>query len=60
VTKRVLPASHVCLQRALAAEARSHCAKIGELDRRSRGPRAAEADGDDSVLGNDGQVADDD
>jgi len=60
VTKRVLPASHVRLQRALAAEARSHCAKIGELDKRSRDPRAAEADGDDSVLGNDGQVADDD
>jgi len=60
VTKRVLPASHVGLQRALAAEARSHSAKIGELDKRSRDPRAAEADGDDSVLGNDGQVADDD
>ncbi|MGI8729590.1 MAG: ParB/RepB/Spo0J family partition protein [Solirubrobacteraceae bacterium] len=60
VTKRVLPATHVRLQRALAAEARSHSAKIGELNKRSRGQRASEADGGDSVLGNDGQVADDD
>ncbi|MCA1697435.1 MAG: hypothetical protein LC790_00420 [Actinobacteria bacterium] len=60
VTKSVLPASHVRLQRALAAEARNYSAKIGELDKRSRGQRASEADGDDSVLGNDGQVADDD
>ena len=60
VTKRVLPAAHVRLQRALAAEARSYSAKIGELDKRSRDPRAAEADGDEAVLGDDGQVADDD
>ena len=44
VTKRVLPATHVRLQRALAAEARTYSAKIGELDKRSRGLRASEAD----------------
>ena len=60
MTKRVLPASHVRLQRALSAEARNYSAKVGELDKRSRDPRAAEADGDDSVLGKNGQVADDD
>jgi hypothetical protein len=48
VTKRVLPASHVRLQRALAAEARSYSAKIGELER-SRDGRAAEASGSDDV-----------
>ena len=48
VTKRVLPASHVRLQRALAAEARSYSAKIGELER-SRDRRAAEASGSDDV-----------
>jgi len=46
VTKRVLPASHVRLQRALAAEARSYSANVGELEHRSRGLRAAEQDGD--------------
>ena len=60
VTKSVLPASHVRLQRALAAEARTYSAKIGELDKRSRGLRASEADRDDSGLDNDSQVADDD
>ena len=39
VTKRVLPASHARLQRALAAEARSYSARVGELDQRSRGLR---------------------
>ena len=48
VTKRVLPASHARLQRALAAEARSYSAKIGELER-SRDGRAAEASGSDDV-----------
>jgi hypothetical protein len=48
VTKRVLPASHVRLQRALVAEARSYSAKIGELER-SRDGRAAEASGSDDV-----------
>ncbi len=47
VTKRVLPASHVRLQRALSAEARSYSAKVGELEERSRGRCASEADGDD-------------
>lgn len=60
VTKSVLPASHVRLQRALAAEARTYSAKVGELDKRSRGLRAPEADRDDSGLENDSQVADDD
>ena len=60
VTKSVLPATHVRLQRALAAEARNYSAKIGELDKRSRGLRASAADGDDSGLDNDSQVADDD
>jgi hypothetical protein len=37
VTKRVLPASHKQLQRALAAEARTYHAKVDELARaRSR------------------------
>jgi ParB/RepB/Spo0J family partition protein len=60
VTKSVLPATHVRLQRALAAEARTYSAKIGELDKRSRGLRAPEADRDDSGVDNDAQVADDD
>lgn len=60
VTKRVLPASHVRLQRALAAEARSYSAKIGELDQRSRGLRRSEAADDDAGLDNDARVADDD
>jgi hypothetical protein len=60
VTKRVLPASHVRLQRALAAEARSYSAKIGELEQRSRGLCEPEAADDDAGLDNDVQVADDD
>ena len=39
--------SHVRLQRALAAEARSYSARIGELVQRSGSLRASEADGDD-------------
>ena len=50
VTKRVLPASHVRLQRALAAEARSYSAKIGELDEHARGTIAAPSQvGDDQL-----------
>jgi ParB/RepB/Spo0J family partition protein len=60
VTKRVLPASHVRLQGALAAEARSYSTKIDELDQRSRGRRGSEAADDDAGLDNDVQVADDD
>jgi hypothetical protein len=48
VTKRVLPASHVRLQRALAAEARTYSAKIGELDKRSRGQSESETLGGDN------------
>ena len=47
VTKKVLPASHVRLQRALAAEARSYSSKVGELDPAARGVAAAEDGADD-------------
>jgi hypothetical protein len=47
VTKRVLPASHARLQRALAAEARSYTAKIAELESARRGgTNDGAADGD--------------
>ena len=46
VTKRVLPASHVRLQRALAAEARSHGQQVAVLEKRARGLHASQADGD--------------
>jgi hypothetical protein len=47
-TKRVLPASHLALQRALAAEARSYSAKVAELEKRARSARASRAEGDDN------------
>jgi hypothetical protein len=43
VTKLVLPASHTRLQRALAVEARSYRAKIGELEQCSQARRAPDA-----------------
>ena len=58
VTKKVLPASHVRLQRALAAEARSYSSKVGELDKAARGP-AASADGADDGLAHDIVAAED-
>jgi hypothetical protein len=45
VTKRILAASHLRLQRALAAEARSYSAKVGELDERARGALTPSEDG---------------
>jgi len=48
VTKRVLPATHVRLQRALAAEARSYGASIGELEEAVRRART-----NDSTVGED-------
>ena len=51
VTKRVLPVSHVRLQRALAAEARSYSEKVAVLETRSRGLRTSEADGDGDQRG---------
>lgn len=60
VTKRVLPVSHLRLQRALTAEARTYSAKIDELDKRSRGQRASQADGDDSGPDSNVQVTDHD
>jgi hypothetical protein len=52
-TKRVLPARHAALQRALAAEARSYGARVAELERRARGVRAAEPCDSDDVAEND-------
>jgi ParB/RepB/Spo0J family partition protein len=47
VTKRVLPASHARLQRALAAEARSYTAKVAELEAARHGrTNDGAADGD--------------
>ena len=51
VTKRVLPASHVRLQRALAVEARSYSEKVAVLEKRSRGLRTSQADGDGDQRG---------
>ncbi len=51
VTKRVLPASHQQLQRALAAEARTYNAKVQALDKRGRDTTAAGA-GEDDQAGN--------
>ena len=51
LTKLVLPTRDVRLQRALAAEARTYSARIAELDKRSRGRCASEADGDDDQRG---------
>jgi ParB/RepB/Spo0J family partition protein len=58
VTKKVLPASHVRLQRALVAEARSYSSKVGELDKAARG-LAAREDGADGGLEHDIVAADD-
>jgi hypothetical protein len=49
VTKRVLPASHKQLQRALSAEARSYGASVQELDGRGRDASAAGAGVDDQA-----------
>ena len=47
----MLPASHARLQRALAAEARSYSEKVAALEKRSRGLRTSEADGDGDQRG---------
>ena len=55
VTKRVRPATHVRLQRALAAEARSYSANVGEFEEAARRVRTK-----DSTVGEDAGVGDDD
>lgn len=55
-TKRVLPASHVRLQRALAAEARSYSAKVGEVEQAARRARPMHAIvGEETGAGEDGE-----
>ena len=58
VTKSILPASHVQLQRALAAEARSYSSKIGELDKRARGSRASDEGAYDDGVDSEVDVSD--